>query len=117
MLTLLRAGLAEKQIARRLGLSLNTVHAYVKRIYLEYDVPSRADLLALWASEEVWEMRDDLQRDGSQSVADELERATRHLTRAQMAAQSDDVPSSFLDEINALKTLLQTLVERTREQS
>ncbi len=116
MLSLLRAGLAEKQIARELGLSLNTVHAYVKRIYLEYDVPSRADLLSLWASEEVWEMRDEPPRDDN-SVADEIRRATLHLSRALVAAEQEGAPDRVREEIDALRTLLQTMADRARERS
>jgi DNA-binding CsgD family transcriptional regulator len=42
----LRAGLSVKQIARRLGLSVNTVGEYVGIIYKKYGVSSRGELLA-----------------------------------------------------------------------
>jgi DNA-binding CsgD family transcriptional regulator len=42
----LLAGDSEKQIARRLGVSRNTVHVYVKGIYRTFDVCSRGELLA-----------------------------------------------------------------------
>lgn len=38
-------GLSEKQVARRLNLSPHTVHGYVKSIYRELGVNSRAELL------------------------------------------------------------------------
>ncbi len=38
-------GLAEKQIAARLGISHHTVHAHVKSIYQRLNVSSRAELL------------------------------------------------------------------------
>lgn len=46
VLTLLLGGLAEKEIATRLGLSRHTVHNHVKRIYLAYRVGTRPELLA-----------------------------------------------------------------------
>src|SRR4051794_35902497 len=39
-------GLSEKQIANALGLSVHTVHVYVKDIYVKAGVSSRAQLLA-----------------------------------------------------------------------
>jgi DNA-binding CsgD family transcriptional regulator len=39
-------GDSEKQAARRLGLSVNTVHEYVTSLYRHFDVSSRAELLA-----------------------------------------------------------------------
>ena len=47
-LTLLLAGLGEKQVAYRLKISRHTVHTYVKKIYKHYDVSSRSELLARW---------------------------------------------------------------------
>ena len=47
-LDLLLAGDAEKQIARKLGLSPHTIHDYVKAVYRRFGVCSRAELLALW---------------------------------------------------------------------
>jgi DNA-binding NarL/FixJ family response regulator len=43
---LLRAGLQEKAIARRLSLSSHTVHSHIKKIYRCFGVHSRAELLA-----------------------------------------------------------------------
>lgn len=45
-LALLLAGAAEKNIADQLALSLHTVHGYVKNIYAQFGVQSRAQLLA-----------------------------------------------------------------------
>jgi len=47
-LDLLLAGDAEKQIARKLGLSPHTIHDYVKAVYRRFGVSSRAELLARW---------------------------------------------------------------------
>jgi DNA-binding NarL/FixJ family response regulator len=47
-LELLLAGLGEKQIASKLGLSPNTVHHYVKSIHRHFGVSSRSELLARW---------------------------------------------------------------------
>jgi DNA-binding CsgD family transcriptional regulator len=41
-------GRREKEVARQLGLSQHTVHQYVKMIYKELKVGSRAELLAQW---------------------------------------------------------------------
>lgn len=40
-------GASEKQVAQKLGLSRHTVHEYVKKIYRQLGVGSRAELLAL----------------------------------------------------------------------
>jgi DNA-binding CsgD family transcriptional regulator len=42
----LLAGMSEKEIAIRSGLTRNTVHEYVKRIYAYFGVSSRAELMA-----------------------------------------------------------------------
>ena len=42
----LLVGDSEKQVARHLALSKNTVHVYVKALYREYNVNSRGELLA-----------------------------------------------------------------------
>lgn len=47
-LSSLLAGASEKQIARAMGVSQHTVHAYVKQIYKHYSVCSRSELLARW---------------------------------------------------------------------
>lgn len=44
----LLSGLSEKQIAGRLGISRNTVHTYVKQLYVDFRINSRSELLALW---------------------------------------------------------------------
>jgi DNA-binding CsgD family transcriptional regulator len=41
-------GCSEKQIAVALGLSVNTVHHYVKHLYRHFGVSSRSQLLARW---------------------------------------------------------------------
>jgi len=41
-------GDGEKQVARRLGLSLPTVHQYITELYRRYGVSSRAELMARW---------------------------------------------------------------------
>ena len=45
---LLLPGLAEKEIARCLGISRHTVHSHVRKIYKLFDVRSRAELLGLF---------------------------------------------------------------------
>lgn len=45
-LELLLTGASEKEIAAQLGLSVHTVHQYVKAIYRRFDVTSRAQLMA-----------------------------------------------------------------------
>jgi DNA-binding NarL/FixJ family response regulator len=47
----LLAGHGDKQIARDLGLSPNTVHHHVKAIYKHFRVSSRGELLARWVRE------------------------------------------------------------------
>jgi DNA-binding CsgD family transcriptional regulator len=44
----LARGLAEKELADELGLSLHTVHDYVKALHRRLRVRSRGELLALW---------------------------------------------------------------------
>lgn len=46
VLNLLIEGWSRKQIADRLGLSLNTIHGYVEDIYRHFSVHSQAELLA-----------------------------------------------------------------------
>jgi DNA-binding CsgD family transcriptional regulator len=45
-LTLLREGLADKEIAARLEISPHTVNHYTKAIYRQFGVQSRAALIA-----------------------------------------------------------------------
>jgi DNA-binding CsgD family transcriptional regulator len=47
-LELLLDGKSEKEIAHRLTISRHTVHVYVKSLYKQFDVCSRAELLARW---------------------------------------------------------------------
>lgn len=42
----LRQGLSEKEVASQLGLSRHTVHDYVKQLYRQFTVSSRAELMA-----------------------------------------------------------------------
>ena len=44
MLTGLLAGLTDKEIARRMGITFGGVHGHVKLIYKEYGVHSRGEL-------------------------------------------------------------------------
>ncbi len=48
VLRLLLRGLSEKEAANELGVSGHTVHTHVKRLYAEFDVSSRGELLALF---------------------------------------------------------------------
>ena len=48
VLRLLLQGHSEKQVAADLGVSTHTVHTHVKRLYSEFDVSSRGELLALF---------------------------------------------------------------------
>jgi DNA-binding CsgD family transcriptional regulator len=48
LLPLLLAGQSERQIAQQVGLSVHTVHGYVKTIYTRLGVGSRNELLAKW---------------------------------------------------------------------
>jgi DNA-binding CsgD family transcriptional regulator len=50
-LQFLLAGASEREIAAHLGLSLNTVHHYVKQLYKHFEVSSRSQLLARWVGE------------------------------------------------------------------
>jgi DNA-binding CsgD family transcriptional regulator len=57
-------GLAEKQIAGRLGLSVPTVHEYVTDLYRHFGVGSRGELLALFLRRRNGPVRDWLERFG-----------------------------------------------------
>ncbi len=48
VLVLLLRGHSEKEAARDLGVSTHTVHTHVKRLYGEFNVSSRGELLALF---------------------------------------------------------------------
>jgi len=45
ILDLLTTGCSEKEIAELIGISVHTVHVYVKRVYLAFKVHSRAELM------------------------------------------------------------------------
>jgi len=47
---LLTTGLSQKHISKELGLSNNTVHSYIKNLYLKFDVQSRAELVSKFAA-------------------------------------------------------------------
>lgn len=53
VLRLLLRGLSEKEAANELGVSTHTVHTHVKRLYTEFDVTSRGELLALFVDRRV----------------------------------------------------------------
>ncbi len=44
----LLTGQSEKEIAASLGLTVNTVHGYVKEVFRHLRVHSRHELMALW---------------------------------------------------------------------
>lgn len=50
-LRLLLEGHSEKEVAAELGISVHTVHCYVKRIYSRFGVNTRAELLGIWIKE------------------------------------------------------------------
>ena len=51
VLLLLLRGHSEKEVAAALGVSTHTVHTHVKRLYTEFDVSSRGELLALFVDQ------------------------------------------------------------------
>jgi DNA-binding NarL/FixJ family response regulator len=53
VLILLLRGHSEKEVARDLGVSTHTVHTHVKRLYTEFDVSSRGELLALFVDRRI----------------------------------------------------------------
>lgn len=48
VLNLVLAGYSEKQIAGRLHRSINTVHSHIRELYRQFDVQSRAELMAMF---------------------------------------------------------------------
>jgi DNA-binding NarL/FixJ family response regulator len=60
----LLVGDAEKQVARRLNISTNTVHGYVKSIYQACNVNSRAELMALFIERDELQPLASISRDG-----------------------------------------------------
>lgn len=53
VLHLLLRGMSEKEAARTLGVSAHTVHTHVKKIYAEFNVSSRGELLAQFVDRRV----------------------------------------------------------------
>ena len=51
VLSALKAGRSEKPLAHARHIRCHTVHVYIKQIYRNFGVTSRAELLALWVSE------------------------------------------------------------------
>ena len=56
VLVLLLRGMSEKEVARELGVSTHTVHTHVKKLYSEFEVSSRGELLARFIDQKVLEM-------------------------------------------------------------
>ncbi len=48
ILALLADGLADKEIAARLGLSTRTIRTHLERLYSRYGIHSRSAAVALW---------------------------------------------------------------------
>lgn len=48
LLHLLKAGRSEKEAAREMRISVNTVHTHIKKIYQRFGVTTRQELLSLW---------------------------------------------------------------------
>ncbi|HZD00088.1 MAG TPA: helix-turn-helix transcriptional regulator [Actinomycetes bacterium] len=48
ILSLIAEGYSDKQIARRLGMSVRTIDSHLQRLYQRYDVHSRAAMVAKW---------------------------------------------------------------------
>ena len=53
VLQLLLRGMSEKEAARQLGVSTHTVHTHVKKLYAEFGVSSRGELLARFVDQRV----------------------------------------------------------------
>ncbi len=51
ILALMARGLADKEIARRLGLSHGTVRTHIDRLFRDYGWHSRTEALAAWLEE------------------------------------------------------------------
>jgi len=51
ILTLIAEGYADKDIARRLGVSARTVDSHLQRLYQRHHVHSRAAIVAKWLRE------------------------------------------------------------------
>ncbi|MFI9154612.1 LuxR C-terminal-related transcriptional regulator [Streptomyces sp. NPDC053367] len=48
ILSLIAEGCSDKEIARRLGVSARTVDSHLQRLYLRYQVHTRAAMVAKW---------------------------------------------------------------------
>ena len=53
VLHLLLRGMSEKEVARELGVSTHTVHTHVKKLYTQFGVSSRGELLAQFVDQRV----------------------------------------------------------------
>ncbi len=53
VLHLLLRGMSEKEVARELGVSTHTVHTHVKKLYTQFNVSSRGELLAKFVDQRV----------------------------------------------------------------
>jgi LuxR family maltose regulon positive regulatory protein/serine/threonine-protein kinase PknK len=53
VLHLLLRGMSEKEVARELGVSSHTVHTHVKKLYTQFNVSSRGELLAQFVDQRV----------------------------------------------------------------
>ena len=51
ILSLIAAGLSNKQMAHRLGLSPQTIKTHLRNLYRRYGLHSRAEALAKWLAE------------------------------------------------------------------
>ena len=58
-------GDADKLIAQKLGISIHTVHIYVRDLYRQYGVAGRTELTSLFISREVF---DELEQCCSQTI-------------------------------------------------
>ncbi len=61
VLQVVLAGLSEKEMAAQLHRSAHTIHSHVRELYRQFNVQSRAELMALFTSQELVDMQD---RDG-----------------------------------------------------
>ena len=51
ILSLIALGLTDKEIARRLGISLSTVKTHLRRMYEKHGFHSRGEALAKWLAQ------------------------------------------------------------------
>jgi DNA-binding CsgD family transcriptional regulator len=57
VLHLLLRGMSEKEVARELGVSTHTVHTHVRKLYAQFGVNSRGELLAKFVDQRVLKLR------------------------------------------------------------